>query len=163
MDMRHNRVRKWTAEKSKEAWGGKVLEERPVGPPQVRTPGRMDVIARREGVQTLIDVVVSSVATDVRREQERRAREPGRSLRTAEARKLTRYGEGVLAVAVEDTGRLGAGTMRLLRDWAECQDDLPPDVEYRRLAVELQHVVLSGTASMLQISRGVAPSLAWVR
>ena len=53
--------------------------------------------------------------------------------------------------------------MRLLRDWAECQDDLPPDVEYRRLVVELQHVVLSGTASMLQISRGVAPSLAWVR
>ena len=42
--------------------------------------------------------------------------------------------------------------MRLLRDWAECHDALPPDLEYRRLAVELQPVALSGTASMLQTS-----------
>ena len=117
----------------------------------------MDVIARRLGHTLLIDVVVGTTASDNRREQARRAHEPGRSLRIAEARKFSRYGSSVLPMSVEDTGRLGSGTSRLLRALAEESDDA--SAEYRRLAAELQHVVLSATASMLQAARGVVPTV----
>ena len=64
----------------------------------------------------------------------------------------------MLAFAVEDTGRLGLGAVRLLRDLAaEGEPDDP--AAYQKLAAELQHVVLSATATMLQIARGVVPTL----
>ena len=119
----------------------------------------MDIVADRFGQKLLIDVVVSTVATDQITERGRRSKEPGRSLRTAEGRKLARYGPSVLALAVEDSGRVGSGTVRLLRELAAAQDDVPAALEYRRLVAELQHVVLSATASMLQVCRGIVPTL----
>ena len=127
-------------------------EERPVSPPLVSSDGRMDVIASRHGHKLLADIVIGTTATVQERERARRVHEPGRSLKIAEARKFARYGPAVLAVAVEDTGRLGSGTVRLLRDLVAEDED--PASEYRRLVAELQHVVLSATASMLQIARG---------
>ena len=118
----------------------------------------MDRVATRYGQKLLVDVVVWTTFTDNATERERRSRTPGRSLRTAEARKLTRYGPSVLAFAVEDTGGLGSGTTRMLREIAsEHEED--PSTEYRRLAAELQHVVLSATATMLQVARGQEPTL----
>ena len=142
----------------KEVWGCAVEEEVPVGRPLVSSDGRMDVVVHRHGQKLLIDVVVSTTATDQAAELARRRHEPGRSLRTAAVRKLTRYGPSVLAFAAEDSGRLGSGTIRLLKELAKEQGD-DAALEYQRLASELQHVVLSATATMLQVARGQPPTL----
>ena len=148
-EARHDRVVQWACEKIKEHWGERVQSEQRVAPPLVRSEGRMDVVATRHGQCLLIDVAIATVATDSVAELTRRSREPGRALRTAEARKFARYGSAVLALAVEDTGRLGSGTRRLLRELAEAQEVVPVGVELGRLVAELQHVVLSSTATML--------------
>ena len=153
-DKRHARVRKWLAEKMKELWSCPVEQEKIVAQPLVNQGGKMDIIATRDGQKLLVDVVVGTTFTDNADERARRVRAPSRSLRTAEARKLARYGPSVLAFAVEDTGRLGLGTACLLRDLA-AQDESEASTAYHKLAMELQHVVLSATATMLQIARGV--------
>ena len=157
-DARHTRVRKWLAERIREFWACKVDQEVAVTQPLVRRDGRMDVIATRYGVKLLVDVVIGTTFTDNAAERERRALVPGRSLRSAEARKLSRYGPTVLAFAIEDTGRLGCGTVRLLRELAAVSERDASE-EYRRLTAELQHVVLSATATMLQVARGQTPTL----
>ena len=156
---RHSRVVKWGAEKLKEYRGCQAKVEQPVQPPLVTRVGRMDILANDLGKDLLVDVVICTSATDSQRERERRVNEPGRSLRTAEARKLAAYGPNVLALAVEDTGRLGSGAKRFIKDLAERQDVRSVADEYQRLQAELQHVVLSSTASMLQRCRGVVPAV----
>ena len=116
----------------------------------------MDVVAHRCGQRCLVDVVVGTTVTDNAAEVGRRAREPGRSLRIAASRKLTRYGPSVLAFAVEDTGRVGSGAVRLLKELAKEQEE-DTGVAYRHLVAEMQHVVLAATASMLQAARGQLP------
>lgn len=155
---RHDGIRDWLGSKLKEAWGCPVQTEEPVEPPLVTSKGRMDVVATRSGAKTLVDVVVATVATIDPREQARRVKEPGRSLRVAEGRKMTTYGPSALAFAIEDTGRVGPGTSRLLMDLAMSQDLVPAADEYRRLLAELQHLMLSGTAAILQAAVGVVPT-----
>ena len=158
-DVRHTRVRKWMAERLKEKFADQVSQEEPVNQPLVKSAGKMDVVARRHGETLLIDVVIATPLTTEPRERARRTREAGRSLRTAEARKLSRYGPKVLALAVEDTGRLGNGTVRLLRSLA-AEEEIEDRAEAcRRLVAELQHVVLGSTAVMLEIARGARPTL----
>ena len=158
-EFRHNRVRDWLAQQVRELWACRVQTEEPVATPLVKSSGRMDVVAHRLGAKVLIDVVVGTTFSDNAAEASRRAREPGRSLRMAASRKLARYGPSVLPFTVEDTGRLGSGAMRLLKELAsetEQQEDI--GAEYRRLVAELQHIVLGATASMLQAARGQPPT-----
>ena len=54
----------------------------------------------------------------------------------------------VTAFTVEDTGRLGSGTVCLLKELAsEQQED--SSAEYRRLVTELQHIVLGNEVRIL--------------
>ena len=101
-DARRTRIRRWVAEKIRECWRCRVDEEEDVAPPLVTSAGRMDVVAKRHGQKLLADIVVGTIATDTPDERARRINEPGRSLRTASARKLTCYGPKVLAIAAED-------------------------------------------------------------
>ena len=126
-------------------------------PPLVTTAGRMDLVVTKHGVKYLYDVVVSSAVTSDARELARRGKEPGRSLRTAAQRKAAKYGASVVALAIEDTGRVGPGMVRFLSELAKEQDACPASDEYRRLLAEVQHIMLLGTAAMLQRARGIDP------
>jgi len=159
VEARHTRVKNWLAERIRERWACPAQKEQPVEPPLVKRAGVMDIVAVKDGMTLLIDVVLATSATDNEPERQRRVKEPGRSLRTAEARKFTRYGPSVVAFAVEDTGRLGSGTARLLRALASEQEDVPAAEDFRKLVGELQHMVLSATAVLLQRARGVVPTL----
>ena len=125
----------------------------------VKAPGRMDVVGWLGGVPLLIDVVVASVATTDAAETKTRTMDATRAVRSAERRKLQRYGDTVLAIAIEDSGRIGGGTRRFLKQLAARDAQDQPSVAYRRLLAELQHVVLGATAVMLQGARG-APQTA---
>ena len=113
----------------------------------------MDVVCWIGGAPLLVDVVVPSCTTTDAAEIKRRMVDPTRAIRVAERRKKTRYGDTVLAVAVEDTGRVGSGAQRLLRQLAAKQEDEDASIAYRRLLAEMQYVVLSATAVMLQGAR----------
>ena len=155
---RHDRIRDWAAARAKDYLQCKVDVEQDVAPPVVKAAGRMDVVVAKYGHKLLIDVVVATVASSNAREQARRTKEPGRSLRTADARKLTTYGPAVLALSVEDTGRIGPGTVRFLKELAESQDMLPTGEAYRKLLAELQHIMLLGTTAILQAACGLTPT-----
>ena len=158
VEARHDRIRDWSAARAKDYLHCRVDTEHDVAPPVVKAAGRMDVVVARYGHNMFIDVVVASVATTNFREQARRSKEPGRSLRAADARKQSRYGSAVLPLSIEDTGRIGPGTMRFLKELAESQDLTPTGVEYRKLLAELQHVMLLGTAAILQSACGLTPT-----
>lgn len=125
----------------RECWACSVVEEEDVALREVKSKGRMDVVAKRFCVKTLTDVVIDTTATNNAAEVSRRARQPGRSLRTAASRKLARYGPSVLAFALEDTGRLGSGTVRLLQQLAADASE-ETGFTYQQLLAELQHVGL---------------------
>ena len=55
--------------------------------------------------------------------------------------------------AAEDTCRLVPGTVRLLKELADEHHE-ESGTTFQRLAAELQHVLLSANASMLQAARG---------
>ena len=154
VDGRHDGLRDWVADKVRDAFGCRVATERPVQPPLVKTAGRMDVVCWIGGAPLLVDVVVPSCTTTDAAEIKRRMVDPTRAIRVAERKKKTRYGDTVLAVAVEDTGRVGSGAQRLLRQLAAKQEDEDASIAYRRLLAEMQYVVLSATAVMLQGARG---------
>lgn len=154
IDARHHRTRDWVAEKCHDELHCKISVERDVTLPLVTRAGRMDLIVHRADGPLLIDTVIASCATSNQEELSRRLADPTRALRDAETRKRNRYGAAVLPVAIEDTGRLGNGTKRLLRMLARQAED--PGVSYRQLAGELQSLVLAATASLLQAARGEA-------
>ena len=131
--------------------------EKDVGQPLVSCDGRMDIVCHNGGQPLLIDVVITGGQTENEQETQRRIRDPWRAVRASEARKRAKYGPNVLAFAVEATGRIGPSAKRLLLRLAVAKDE-EPSAAYHRLLAEMQHVVLAGTARMLQGSRGAAPS-----
>ena len=159
IDARHTALRTWVAEKLGDAeYGGTVAVEQPVAPPEVNKAGRVDVVCRRGGQRLLVGVAVASCATTYLDELARRRTDANRALRQAERRKSARYGDHVLAVAVEDTGRVGGGTRRLLRELAEQQEEETVAVAYRKLLADVQAVVLAATAAVLQSAHGLPPT-----
>ena len=155
---RHTSLRKWVADKLRDSYGVRVQEEKPVAPPEVSVAGRMDVVCFRGSARLLIDTVVATPATTDTAELARRRYDAARALNEAERRKRKRYGDAVLAFAVEDTGRIGRGARRLLRELAELLEDESPCAAFRRLLAEVQHVVLGSTAALLQTARGLQPT-----
>ena len=103
-----------------------------------------------------IDVTIPSLHSSSVREALRRQHAPERAIRAGIADKLTTYGPGVIALAVDDTGAIGAGALRLLGQLAW---QLGGESEGPRLLLswraELQHIVLQATAGMAQGARGL--------
>ena len=153
---RHNRVRRWVADKCRQAWGGTVREEVPHPATEWGPEGRMDVQVDSGKGHFDVDIVVPAVVTTCEAELARRQCDPDRALRRAVASKLQRYGPSVVAFAIDDAGRISTGAARFLRKLAGSLD--PGDVAktFAALRAEGQHVVMQGTAVMAQASRGAA-------
>ena len=137
---------------------GHVGVERHVAPPRVRTACRMNIICSRDDQQLVIDVVVATCATTNQAELSRRHVDASRAIRAAQRRKRQRYGDNVLPVVVEDSGRIGSGTRRLSRELAECREDTPTEQVLNSLLAKVQAIVLGATAAMMQKARGVQPT-----
>ena len=155
-DIRHNRAREWLAEKLKESFGGRTLQEQAHPLANLREMGRMDLKHDSASGHLDIDVTITSIYTSNVREALRRESAPERSIRCGVADKLKRYGPGVIAFAADDTGAIGAGALRLLRKMAvqsvgEC---LAPKL-FTQWRAELQHIILQATVGMAQAARGV--------
>jgi hypothetical protein len=118
----------------------------------------MNIICSRDGQQLLIDVVVATCATTNQAELSRRRVDASRAIRAAQRRKRQRYGDNVLPVVVEDSGRIGSGTRRLSRELAECREDTPTEQVLNSLLAKVQAIVLGATAAMMQKARGVQPT-----
>jgi hypothetical protein len=101
-----------------------------------------------------VDIVVPSVATTDEQELARRRRDPTRAVRAAVAGKVERYGPSVVALAVDDAGRMAASTKRFLHALAQSLAPGDPQAEFCSLRAQLQHLVMQGTASMAQAARG---------
>ena len=153
---RHNRVREWLADKLRESFGGKTLTEQPHPLANSRGMGRMDIKHDSAFGHLDIDVTIPSIYTSNVREALRRQQAPERAIRGGVADKLTTYGPGVIAFAVDDAGAVGAGALRLLRRlaWQSGGESEGPSLLLRWRA-ELQHIVLQATAGMAQSARGV--------
>ena len=153
---RHNRVREWLADKLRDSFGGRTLTEQPHPYANGTAGGEMDIKHDSAFGHWDIDVTIVSISTSNVREALRRQTDPARALRGGVADKLRTYGPGVLAFAVDDTGAVGAGATRLLREMAV---HLVGEHESARLLLawrgELQHIVLQSTAGMMQAARGV--------
>ena len=157
VEARHDSIRDWSKAAVLDAGDCTVEKEVDVSPPLVATEGRMDLMVTRQGVKHMFDVAVSSAARTNSLDMMRRTKELGRSLRTAEQRKAAKHGASVTALAIEDTGRIGPGTVRFLSELAKTQELIPVSQEYRRLLAEMQHVMLLGTAAMLRSACGLTP------
>lgn len=153
--VRHNRVREWLAERLRDAFGGTTRMEVPHPHAGGRGMGRMDVKHDGAAGHLDVDVTVVSVRTADPAEALRRRTAPERALRAGVADKLRAYGPGVLAFAVDDTGAVSAGAMRLLHRMAfAVAGEAEGPLELTRSRAALQLIVLQATAAMAQSAAG---------
>ena len=151
--LRHDRVREWLAGKLREAYGGATDTEQP-HPLASGAPGRMDIKHGSAFGHIDIDVTIATLHTVNVREALRRKTAPGRALKQGIGEKLSHYGPGVLAFAMDDTGAICNSGLRLLRKlaWAAGGAHAGPRL-YNSWRAEVQHIVLGTTAGMAQRAR----------